>query len=104
MLFSQIGSRESGWVFPNPRYREKRLKSQALTAAWRRAARKAGISDDVDLYCARHTFGTDVMKATKSPFLVSKLMGPSDLSITGRYQHHGADDVAALMNQSKHGA
>jgi site-specific recombinase XerD len=69
----------------------------------RKAANKAGIAPD-DLYCARHRFGTDVMKATKDPFLTKLLMGHSDLSTTERYQHPELHHVGGLMdarNQSR---
>jgi site-specific recombinase XerC len=65
--------------------------------------RKAGVSDDVDLYAARHVFGTDLMTATKNPFLVSRMMGHTDLATTNRYQHYEADGIAALMNQRNRG-
>jgi integrase len=98
-LFVSIGKRAGGWVFPSPRDPGMPIKAKSLSAAWRKAARKAGVSDDVDLYAARHVFGTDLMTATKNPFLVSRMMGHTDLAITSRYQHHEADGVAALMNQ-----
>lgn len=47
----------------------------------------AGVSPDVDLYCARHAYGTDVMKATKDPFMTMRLLGHTELSTTERYQH-----------------
>jgi integrase len=97
-LFVEIGQRTAGWLFPSQRHAGQPITSQAFTVAWRKAARKAGVSDDLDLYSARHTFGTDLMTATKNPFLVSKLMGHSSPSITARYMHHEASEVAGLMN------
>ena len=73
----QIGSRTRGWVFPSPLTRRKGfpIRRQALTAAWKKMAKKAGLESDVNLYCARHAYGTDAMAAIKDPFLVMKLMG-----------------------------
>jgi integrase len=102
LLQAQIGARKTGWVFPSPRYPGHPIKRQALTVAWRKAADKAGIDPDVDLYCARHTFGTDVMKATKDPFLTKLLMGHSDLKTTERYQHPELNHVGGLMDARNH--
>jgi site-specific recombinase XerC len=52
----------------------------------------------MDLYCARHTFGTDLFKATKDPFLTRDLMGHTDLSTTDRYQHPELHHVGGLMD------
>jgi integrase len=79
LLQAHLGSRTTGWVFPSPRYPGRPIKRQALTVAWRKAADKAGIDPDVGLYCARYTFGTEVMKATKDPFLTKLLIGHSDV-------------------------
>ena len=38
-LFAQIGARTEGYVFPSPRFDGSPIKSQAWTAAWRKAAR-----------------------------------------------------------------
>lgn len=99
LLFRQIGGRLDGWVFPSPRYPGEHIKRHALTSAWRVAANKAGISADVDLYCARHTYGTDVMNATKDPFLTMRLLGHADLGTTSRYQHPNMGMIGALMDE-----
>jgi integrase len=104
-LFLQIGLRKAGWVFPSPRYPGKPIQRQALTAAWRKACKRAGVGADVNLYCARHTFGTDAMEATKNPFKVMRMMGHTSLSTTHRYQHHDIAEVGKLMdarNEARH--
>jgi site-specific recombinase XerD len=98
LLATQIGPRAEGWVFPSSRYPGQPIKRAALTQAWRRTANKAGVSPNVDLYCARHTFGTDLFKATKDPFLTRDLMGHTDLSTTDRYQHPELHHVGGLMD------
>lgn len=105
LLLKQIGRRTDGWVFPSPRRRGEHIKRHALTVAWRATANKAGVSPDVDLYCARHTYATDVMQATKDPFLTMKLLGHTELSTTERYQHPNMGMIGALMderNQLRH--
>jgi integrase len=98
ILLAHIGPRTEGWLFPSPRYYGLPIQRQALTAAWRRVADAAGVDGDVDLYCARHTFGTDVMKKTKDPFLTMRLMGHADLASTERYQHPDLSGVGKLMD------
>jgi integrase/recombinase XerD len=98
LLYVQIGKRTGGWLFPSPRYRGQPIKRNALTAAWRKKAAQAGVSPDVDLYCARHTYGTDIMQATKDPFLTMQLMGHTELSTTERYQHPNMAHIGELMN------
>lgn len=105
LLFAQIGKRSDGWIFPSPRYPSQAIKRHALTAAWRKTANKAGVSSDVDLYCARHTYATDVMHATKDPFLTMRLLGHTELSTTERYQHPNLEMIGTLMderNQLRH--
>ena len=98
LLFTQIGKRTAGWLFPSPRYAGQPIKRHALTTAWRKTATKAGVSPDVDLYCARHTYGTDIMNATKDPFLTMRLMGHTELGTTDRYQHPNMTHISELMN------
>ena len=98
-LFAQIGARTEGYVFPSPRFDGSPIKSQALTAAWRKACKAAGVSPDLKLYCARHTFGTDAMSASKNPFVVMKAMGHTELRTTERYQHHDILELGAQMNE-----
>jgi integrase len=97
LLQAHLGSRTTGWVFPSPRYPGRPIKRQALTVA-----DKAGIDPDVDLYCARHTFGTDVMKATKDPFLTKLLIGHSDLKTTERANHPELNHAGGLMDARNH--
>lgn len=99
LVAKQIGSQMEGWVFPSPRYPGQHIKRHALTRAWRATANRAGVSPDVDLYCARHTFGTDVMYATKDPFLTMRILGHTELSTTARYQHPDMARIGALMDE-----
>jgi len=42
---------------------------------FRKIARKLVIPDSLELYCARHTFGTVAMAETRDPGLVKDVMG-----------------------------
>lgn len=52
-----------------------------------RLARQAGIVKHISPHTLRHTFATDLLRATKNIFLVSKALGHSDLSTTQIYLH-----------------
>lgn len=99
LLFAQIGKRASGWLFPSPRYPGQPIRRHALTTAWRKAANRAGVSPDVDLYCARHTYATDVMNATRNPFITMRLLGHTELATTERYRHPEIAHVGELMDE-----
>jgi integrase len=96
-LLEQIAKRTDGWVFPSPRYPGQPIQRQALTVAWRKAANKAGVAADVNLYCARHSFGSDVMEATKNQFKLMKVMGHTTVKTTQRYQHHETADIGTML-------
>lgn len=99
-LFVQIGDRASGWVFPSHKCSREGepITPRSLTAAWRKLCVEAGLPSDLKLYCARHTFATDAMTATKNPFLVMKALGHTELSTTQRYQHHDIVELGEHMN------
>lgn len=99
-LFAQIGDRTEGWVFPSPKHNRAGMpiNSASLTSAWRVICKRVGIPPEVKLYCARHTFGTDAMDATKNAFLVMKALGHTELSTTERYQHHDIAQLGEQMN------
>lgn len=99
LLFVRVGGRTEGWVFPSPRYHGRCIQSTSLTQAWRKAATLAGLPKDVNLYCARHTFATDAMRATGNAFMVMKALGHTELSTTQRYQHHELAGIGELMNE-----
>jgi integrase len=65
------------------------------------AANKAGVDADVNLYCARHTFGSDVMEATKNQFQLMTVMGHTTVRTTQRYQHHETAGVGKLLEETR---
>ena len=63
------------------------IYSAYLRVMVKRYARKAGISKDVHPHLLRHTFATDLYRATKNIRLVQKALGHADLSTTMIYTH-----------------
>jgi site-specific recombinase XerD len=73
------------------------VKDRDLRAMVKRRARKVAISKDVHPHMLRHTFATDLYRATKDIRLVQKTLGHADLSTTMIYTHLVDDDVAHAM-------
>lgn len=81
----------SEWVFPSKRAGCGHLTTVAKQ--FREARTKAGLSNKLVLYHARHAFGTYAMEQTKNLALVRDVMGHADLRATMIYQH---PDLAPL--------
>ena len=63
------------------------IYSQYLRFMVKRYARQAGIPKDVHPHMLRHTFATDLYRATKNIRLVQKALGHADLFTTMIYTH-----------------
>lgn len=95
LLVRAVGKRE-GWVFPS-HSRSGHLVSVEKQFIEVRA--KAGISPAVVLYCARHTFATEVLGATGNLALIMKAMGHSDAKTAMVYQHPAIETVRQVVDQ-----
>lgn len=60
-------------------------------------AAKAGISKHVTTHTLRHTFASDLLRATKNIRLVQKALGHSDLSTTMIYTHIVDEELEEAM-------
>ena len=90
-------------MFPSKKSRAGHIGLSGLEHAFRNVVRKLEIPDALELYCARHTFGTIAMAETKNPGLVKEVMGHESLttddglsaSRTGRDQssHRSAESA-----------
>ena len=63
----------------------------------RRYAAKAGIDKTVTPHTLRHTFATDLLRATKNVRLVQKALGHSSLATTQIYTHIVDDELEDTM-------
>lgn len=73
------------------------VKDRDLREMVKRRAHKVGITKDVHPHMLRHTFATDLYRATKDIRLVQKTLGHADLSTTMIYTHLVDDDMAHAM-------
>ena len=97
ILKRRSGDRSEGWVWLS-RYKGKHVGAAMVNRRWNRAREKAGLPKDLVLYCARHDFGTAVMKDTGNLKLIMEVMGQRDIATATRYQHPGMDLVRAVIN------
>jgi integrase len=86
------------WAFPSRVRRELDCHIVGVNKAFATARTEAGLPDDLVLYSARHTFGTEFMAATKDLKLTMKTMGQVDVKTAMRYQHPATDQVGDVIN------
>jgi len=63
------------------------------------ARRKAQLSEDLVLYCARHDYGTRVLSNTGNLAAVMRTMGHKDVRAAMQYQHPDLEIVRAALNR-----
>jgi integrase len=98
VLKRRCGDQSSGWLFPS-----KRSKCGHLTTLghrFREARRKAGLPEELVLYCGRHDFGTRVLTKTGNLKLVMLTMGHKSVSTAMKYQHPELEIVRAALNEN----
>jgi len=100
ILRSRCRGRSEGWVWQS-RYRGKHIGAAMVNRQWIRARRKAGLPNQLVLYCARHDFGSFVLSKTGNLKVVMDLMGQRDYRSALNYQHHEIDVARDLLN-SRH--
>jgi integrase len=90
------GDAGPGWLFPS---RSKAGHLLSIAGSFKAARDRAGLDSRIVPYCARHTYGTDVMEATGNPFVVSKSMGHADIKSMEPYQHSKTAPLVIAINQ-----
>ena len=95
LLTARCAGKAEGWVFPS------KSKSGHLTwisKQFARAREKAGLPDDLVMYCARHDFGTYALSHTGNLAAVMKTMGHKDVKTAMQYQHPEVEHVRDVIN------
>ena len=94
------------YVVPNP---ETKKPYGNLFCAWDTARKRAGLPD-VRMHDLRHSFASNLVNAGQSIYVVSKLLGHTQVKTTARYSHLSdatllsAVDLAAQVIGTKEGA
>ena len=96
VLKTRCGARREGWVFPSKRAESAHLTTMAKR--FREARTKAGLPEDLVLYCGRHDYGTRILKETGNLAVVMRTMGHKDVKTAMQYQHPELEIVRAALD------
>ena len=96
ILRERCGERREGWVFPSTRAASGHIRS--IDRLFRQARMKAGLPQDLVLYCARHDYGTRILMRTGNLAAVMKTMGHRDGKTAMHYQHPELEIVRAALD------
>jgi integrase len=88
------------WAFASvKKSREgKPMTAHGIIARFSAFKRQQGFPKAVVLYCARHTFATDITKATGNITETQKTLGHTSLKTTARYVHANVAQTGAVMD------
>jgi len=86
---------QAAYCFPT--LKGTRIYDAALREMVKRRGRKAGIPKDVHPHMLRHTYATELYRATKDIRLVQKALGHAQLSTTMIYTHIVDDALETAM-------
>jgi len=70
-----------------------------MAKRFREARVKAGLPEDLVLYCGRHDYGTRMLKRTGNLAAVMRTMGHKDVKTAMQYQHPELEIVRAALDQ-----
>lgn len=97
ILETAIAGRQEGEIFLRSCGRP--WTPSALSAAYRKARKAAGLRDELVLYLTRHEHGTEMYRRTRDPKAVSDALGHSSPTTTFRYMRAQLDILQE--NQAK---
>jgi integrase len=98
VLRIRAAGKAQGWLFPSTRSVCGHLSD--LGKQFRLARRKAQLSEDLVLYCARHDYGTRVLTNTGNLAAVMRTMGHRDVRAAMQYQHPDLEIVRTALNRT----
>ena len=99
VLRMRADGKSEGWLFPSSRSKCGHLTDVAKQ--FRTARAKAGLPEDLVLYCSRHDYGTRVLMRTGNLAAVMRTMGHKDVKTAMQYQHPELETVRAALNQGR---
>ena len=100
ILRIRCAGRNKGWVWESCR-KGKHISESFVNRQWVRAREAAGLPEDLVLYCARHDYGSFVLRNTGNMKVVMDMMGQRDYRTALKYQHHEME-VAREALRARH--
>ncbi|HEV2987486.1 MAG TPA: site-specific integrase [Candidatus Angelobacter sp.] len=97
LLKVRCGEQRQGWVFPSKRSAVGHITT--VGKQFRQARTKAGLPENLVLYCGRHDYGTRILKDTGNLAAVMRTMGHKDVKTAMQYQHPELDIIRAALNK-----
>lgn len=97
ILLERCAGRTEGWVFASIR-KGKHIGEAMVNRQWGRAREKAGLPDDLVLYCARHDYGSFVLSKTGNLKATMQALGHADVKSAMVYQHPELEIVRTAIN------
>lgn len=97
LLQARCQGRTEGWLFPSKRSQSGHLTTVAKH--FQQARHKAGLPEDLVMYCGRHDFGSRIYAKTGNRNAVMVVMGHKDVKTAMRYQHADLEIVRAALNE-----
>lgn len=97
ILEARRHDQREGWVFPSD---SKPGHVTTVAKAFEEAREAAGLSKEIKLYSARHTFATKVMGATGDLALVMRVLGHTNAQTAMIYQHPCLERVRRCERKS----
>jgi len=98
LLRIRVAGKAQGWLFPSTRSECGHLTD--LGKQFRLARRKAQLSEELVLYCARHDYGTRVLTNTGNLAAVMRTMGHRDVRAAMQYQPPDLEIVRSALNRT----
>ena len=97
ILRERCAGRIQGWVWESRR-KGKHIGEAMVNRQWVRARKAAGLPSDLVLYCARHDYGSYVLRKTGNLKVVMDTMGQRDVRSALVYQHHEVEVAREVIN------
>jgi site-specific recombinase XerD len=98
----RAGEKSEGWLFPSKHSVCGHLTD--LAKQFRLARTKAGLPEELVLYCSRHDYGTRVLTNTGNLAAVMKTMGHKEVKTAMQYQHPELETVRDALNRANESA
>lgn len=96
ILQPRHNDQREGWVFPSD---SKSGHVTTVAKAFEEAREAAGLSKEIKLYSARHTFATNLMGATGNLPLVMRALGHTNAQTAMIYQHPSLEQIRVVVNE-----